>query len=132
MPNLKIHFELVDCPADVAFAIQKGKGSAGVPSFPGRTAGGSQKFELELPINSAGTDVNGPFVQKDSKGTFIYILWGHSAGDLASQIQRRAKIYLNLDAELLNAGTVFARYPGRAKDGLPCCASVKPIEAWHA
>lgn len=74
--------------------------------------------------------LTGQYVQKDSKGQFIYLVWGRSAGDFTSAWQRRTKIYVqglaDLSAERLSSADAQAvlLIAGTAKDGGPACATV--------
>ncbi|WP_407060792.1 DUF5990 family protein [Brevundimonas vesicularis] len=68
---------------------------------------------------------------------FVYIAIGTSAGQHASEWSRRAKIDVHdIPADLLapaRQGEVLeVVLPGRAKDGGPACATVRPIRAWRA
>lgn len=80
----------------------------------------------EFRISTKG--MSGPEVQKDAKGRFFYIVWRGSD----PRMNRRAKLYLESAVEHVKPGqTLVFVVNGRAKDGLPCCATIKPIKDWH-
>ena len=67
---------------------------------------------------------------------FVYIAIGEQAGQRPSEWSRRAKIDIHLlSADLLEKALVGrvleAQLPGKAKDGGPACATVRPIVAWR-
>ena len=67
---------------------------------------------------------------------FVYIAIGTSAGQ-HSEWSRRAKIDVHdIPADLLamaREGRVLeAILPGRARDGGPACATVRPLQPWRA
>ena len=82
--------------------------------------------------------LTGPFVRREGPTRrFVYIAIGTSAGQHASEWSRRAKIDVHdIPADLLaqaRQGEVLeVVLPGRAKDGGPACATVRPIQAWRA
>ena len=84
-------------------------------------------FSVQASVKDGKLPLRGPAVQKDSKGRFVYIVW--RGGD----ISRRAKVYIeSIDQTLLDSGRpLTVVLPGTAKDGWPCCATVKPIQDWH-
>ena len=74
--------------------------------------------------------------REGSTRRFVYIAVGTSAGQHASEWSRRAKIDVHgIPADLLaqaRAGRVLeVVLPGRAKDGGPACATVRPLQAWR-
>lgn len=120
----QLRIKVVGAPPGVLVGVQKGKGSAGRPHDTKRTDAPETVFEIEVQTKDAR--LSGPFVQKDAKGQFVYLVWGKSAGDFASPWQRRAKIYLrNLPAGAISDGNVVTVViQGTAKDGGPACATV--------
>jgi hypothetical protein len=61
--------------------------------------------------------------------------WQAQAGDSSSLWSRRAKIDIHdLPADLLEkaltSSVVEALLPGRAKDGGPACATLRPLGSW--
>lgn len=95
-----------------------------------QTDGSAVTFETEVEAKNGSLPLKGSSVNKDSKGRFIYVVWRSRDG----VISRRAKFYIeSITQELVDRATVIrAVFPGLAKDGLPCCATVKPIEDWHS
>src|SRR5579863_2573436 len=82
----------------VMSAIQVGKGSEGKPITPSRTQGQTHVIECQIALTRSadGKPVPaGDLVQRDSKGLFVYVLWGTSAGEHGSPWTRRAKVYLD-------------------------------------
>ena len=80
--------------------------------------------------------LTGPFVRREGlERRFIYIGIGKHAGPADSPWDRRAKIDVHdIPADLLEAArqghALETRLPGRAKDGGPACATVRPLEPW--
>lgn len=111
-------------------AIQQGSGSAGKVHEVIREDRPELRWEIEVQVKTG--KAAGPFIQKVSKGQFVYILWGTCAGQLGTPITRRAKIYLPTGDGFPDASSVWeVILPGRAKDGCPCCATVKPLVDWQ-
>jgi hypothetical protein len=91
-----------------------------------------------MPVNVAsGPRFLGEFVRREgSTRRFVYIAIGKQAGDISSLWSRRAKIDIHdLPAELLEkalgGSVVETRLPGRAKDGGPACATLRPLGSWR-
>ena len=82
--------------------------------------------------------LTGPFVRREGPTRrFVYIGIGTHAGFPGAAWSRRAKIDIHdITADLLNAArqgrTLEVRLPGRAKDGGPACATVRPLVPWKA
>lgn len=80
----------------------------------------------------------GHFVRREGKERrFVYIRIGKSAGDHATNLNRRAKIDIHDIPSILldraRAGAVLeVILPGRGKDGTPACATVRPVKGWAA
>ena len=107
-------------------AVQEGKGSAGKPNDLQKLTGGDAEWVVNVALRNG--QPSGAFAQKDSKGSFIYILWGTSAGQFGTAVTRRAKVYL---PALLEDGATYAvEFEGQDRFGLPACATVKPIVGW--
>jgi Family of unknown function (DUF5990) len=94
-------------------------------------------LSFDVPVNVApGPRFLGEFVRSEgSTRRFVYIAIGGQAGDSSSLWSRRAKIDIHdLPAELLAkalAGSVLeAQLPGRAEDGGPACATLRPLGSW--
>jgi hypothetical protein len=79
----------------------------------------------------------GDFVRREGPTRrFVYLAIGEQAGQRPSEWNRRAKIDVHtLPVDFLEralAGAVLeARLPGRAKDGGPACATLRPIGGWR-
>ncbi|MBN9318581.1 MAG: hypothetical protein BGN86_13145 [Caulobacterales bacterium 68-7] len=94
-------------------------------------------LSFDVPVRLApGPKFLGEFVRAEGpERRFIYIAIGGQAGD-HSVWSRRAKIDIHTIApDLLDqalAGVVLeAVLPGRAKDGGPACATVRPVQGWR-
>lgn len=126
-----------DTVAGVWGWVQVGRGSSSNVTEITTMIGGVWAVRVEVLVKSGVLPLSGPAIQKDSKGRFSYICWGGNVPETGFRVSRRAKVYLEtIDRSLLdlvtsNNGSLKAVLPGRAKDGLPCCATVKPITDWH-
>lgn len=112
-------------PVGHLVGLQCGKASAATTESPIRTTG--DDLSLQLTLEHRDGKFRGPHVQQDSKGQFVYLRWGVSAGDRSATCDRRTKVYLGLlTPEVIAAGKPLAlAYEGTAKDGFPACATVK-------
>ena len=135
--ELPIRIVLVSPPADVTFAVQRGKDEL-VSQL--RSTGADVAFDVTIGIvqSDGQTDFRGPFVQGPRGGRFVYVNSGTLAGDAAAGWTRRAKIALGgISAELIAAldakpkHVLRARIAGTAKDGKPAAASVPLLTAWE-
>jgi hypothetical protein len=122
---------IIDDPVPgVRYSLQKGD----MPFEP-RTAGdGPLAFELPITLHPDGR-MTGPFVRREGpQRRFVYICIGTSAGDHAGAWSRRAKIDIHtLPAALLVPGALLeVHLPGRARDGSPACATVRPVMEWRS
>ena len=117
----------------VAYSLQNKK------SEPvGQVTAGHGPISFDVPVRVVpGPKFYGDFVRSEGVSRrFVYIAIGEQAGQHPSTWSRRAKIDIHLlSAELLEkaqAGSVLeTRLPGKAKDGGPACATVRPIGDWH-
>jgi hypothetical protein len=121
---------IIDDPVPgVRYSLQKDD----MPFGP-RTAGDSPlAFELPITLHPDGR-MTGPFVRREGpQRRFVYIRIGTSAGDHASAWTRRAKIDIHtIPAALLVPGALLeVHLPGRASDGSPACATVRPVMEWR-
>lgn len=121
---------IIDDPVPgVRYSLQKDD----MPFEP-RTAGdGPLAFELPVTLHPDGR-MTGPFVRREGpQRRFVYIRIGTSAGDHASAWTRRAKIDIHtIPAVLLVPGVLLeVHLPGRARDGSPACATVRPVMEWR-
>ncbi len=117
---------IIDDPVPgVRYSLQKDD----MPFEP-RTAGdGPIAFELPITLHPDGR-MTGPFVRREGpQRRFVYIRIGTSAGDHDSVWSRRAKIDIHdIPAPLLAPNArLEVHLPGRARDGSPACATVRPI-----
>ena len=104
----------------------------------GMVVAGDRSLAFDVPVNVApGPRFLGEFVRREgSTRRFVYIAIGKQAGDTSSLWSRRAKIDIHdLPAELLEkalgGSVVETRLPGRAKDGGPACATLRPLGSWR-
>ena len=97
------------------------------------TSNSDLRFSLELVAGeskSGDLKFRSEFVQEDSKGQFVYLRWGQSAGAWGTDIQRRTKIYLGAVTPDLVGRSQQTQTPivlaihGKARDGGPACATV--------
>jgi hypothetical protein len=121
---------IIDDPVPgVRYSLQKDD----LPFEP-RTAGdGPMAFELPITLHSDGR-MTGPFVRREGAvRRFVYIRIGTSAGDHASEWNRRAKIDIHdiPKALLVPDARLEVRLPGRGKDGSPACATVRSVTGWR-
>lgn len=136
--------------------IQFGSGSKATVKDWQPMFGPEARFTAHAQIKNGRLPLRGDAIQTDGKGRFLYIVWR----DVTGCVNRRAKIYLesidqamidsiwipsSVPTELAGAGAGKAQsggqreskacfeilLPGRAKDGLPCCATVQPIRDWR-
>ena len=121
---------IIDDPVPgVRYSLQKDD----MPFEP-RTAGdGPLAFEIPITLQADGR-MTGPFVRREgSVRRFVYIRIGTSAGDHAAAWSRRAKIDIHdiPKALLVPDARLEVHLPGRAKDGSPACATVRPVLGWR-
>jgi len=120
--------------AGVAYSLQD---KVNMPVEPHIAADGPISFDAPVTLSEDGR-LTGPFVRREgAMRRFVYVAIGTSAGQHASEWSRRAKIDVHdIPADLLaqaRQGEVLeVVLPGRAKDGGPACATVRPIQAWRA
>lgn len=109
--------------------IQYGSGSKATVKDWQRMSGPEARFTAVAQIKDGLLPLRGEIIQKDGKGRFFYIVWRDDSG----VVSRRAKIYLeSIDQAAIDSGQPLEiLLPGRAKDGLPCCATVKPLNDWR-
>ncbi|MBI5707679.1 MAG: hypothetical protein HZC36_11910 [Armatimonadetes bacterium] len=111
-------------------ALQEGHGSAGRPFALQKSPPERAVWEAQVTLRQGRPA--GPFIQKDSKGSFIYLLWGASSGQPGTAIQRRAKVYLPGGPDFPGSHKIWViEFEGRGKDGGPACATIKPTSPWR-
>jgi len=92
-------------------------------------------FDVPVRLSDDGR-LSGPFVRREGPTRrFVYIAIGGQAGDGQTCISRRAKIDVHdIPADLLTlarSGAILGvDLPGRARDGGPACATVRPLSPW--
>ena len=131
--EVTLRIVVLDPPAGVTFAVQRGRGELVAPKLTGEAA-----IHFEVPVRARGDgDPNflGPFVQGPRGGRFIYVNSGTLAGQAESCWTRRAKVPLGAISSSLvaqaNAGegrVLEACIAGRAGDGGPACATVPLLD----
>ena len=94
-------------------------------------------LSLDAPVTlNDDNRLTGPFVRREGpERRFVYIGIGTHAGFEGPTWSRRAKIDVHdIPAELLETArqgrTLEVRLPGRARDGGPACATVRPLKPW--
>jgi len=129
--HLTLRIVVLQPPAGIDYALQKGKGSNYEPVQKQRSTGKDLAFEFQ-PIIKDGASLAGPFVQGPPEKRFLYIDIGTYAGQTDTACSRRLKIPLtDITATMIRSGGVFqARVPGTGSDGTPTCATVKTFEGW--
>ena len=131
---ITLRFVIPDPVPGVAYSLQDKK------SRPvGQVIAGEAPVAFDVPAKLApGPKLSGEFVRREGPDRrFVYIAVGGQAGQAPCVWSRRAKIDVHdLSADLLeraSAGAVLkAELPGRAKDGGPACATVRPTGGWRA
>jgi Family of unknown function (DUF5990) len=91
MAEIKIRLVLVDPPVDVAFGIQKGRGTKYEIVLVQLGGRGDLRFDVALELKSpSGTpNFTGPFAQGPASDRFVYIGVGTFAGQKDSVWSRR-------------------------------------------
>jgi hypothetical protein len=128
-------------PPGVLFGLQEGSGNKYRTIQLQRSGTYDLTFEFAVTLKTqkeaaSDPDFAGPLVHGPKGERFIYIDIGTSAGDLMSEWTRRLKIPLrgitpDTLSTLANAdGILQITVPGKAKDGGPNCATVKPFPGW--
>jgi hypothetical protein len=117
----------------VAYSLQD---KANAPVDPRIADDGPISFDAPVTLSDDGR-LTGSFVRREGPSRrFVYIAIGTSAGQ-HGEWSRRAKIDVHdIPADLLalaREGRVLeAVLPGRARDGGPACATVRPLQPWRA
>lgn len=94
---------------------------------------GPLRLDIQVTLKSDGR-LTGPFVRREGKERrFVYIAIGQSVGQCTSVWTRRAKVDIHtIPTDLRTAGAVLqVELPGKARDGGPACATVRPLIGWH-
>jgi hypothetical protein len=135
--QLRLRITVVDPPAGVAFAMQRGRSELAEA-----VATRADALVFEFPVNVADANcapprLVGEFTQGPAAGRFVYINVGTMAGQRGSPWTRRIKVPLySLTPALVAAaiaapGTVLeTRIRGTGRDGTPACATVPLLAPW--
>lgn len=125
--TLELRLRVVDPVPGALGGMQLGSGASAEVHEWQTMAGDFHVFTVQVSAKTDRIPLSGKAVQKDAKGRFVYIVWR------AGAIDRRAKVYLEsiTQQDLDRGGAMEIVIPGRAKDGLPCCATITPIHDWH-
>ena len=134
---LPLRIIVVDPPAGVTFALQRGRDQLEPPVVATPRA---LWFEFDVDVADAAANppcLVGPFAQGPPAARFVYVNSGTMAGQVDSCWTRRAKVSLaGIDAALSHEAIAHpgillqVRVFGRSRDGGPVCASVKPLDGW--
>ena len=134
MPSaITLRLTTADPVAGVAYSLQD---KANAPVDARIADDGPISFDVPITLSDDGR-LTGPFVRREGPSRrFVYFAIGTSAGQ-HGEWSRRAKIDVHdIPADLLalaREGRVLeAILPGRARDGGPACAAVRPLQPWRA
>lgn len=134
MPSaITLRLTTADPVPGVAYSLQD---KANAPVDPRIAGDGPISFDVPVTLSDDGR-LTGPFVRREGPSRrFVYIAIGASAGQ-HSEWSRRAKIDVHdIPADLLalarEGRTLEMILPGRARDGGPACATVRPLQPWTA
>lgn len=134
MPSaITLRLTTADPVPGVAYSLQD---KTNAPVDPRIADDGPISFDVPITLSDDGR-MTGPFVRREGPSRrFVYIAVGTSAGQ-HSEWSRRAKIDVHdIPADLLalarQGRLLEAVLPGRARDGGPACATVRPLQPWRA
>lgn len=127
--TIELHIVLQSTTPNVRGGVQVGSGSSGEVRDWQETTGETARFVAIAQVRDGQLPLRGDAIQKDGKGRFVYIVWRDDSGI----VSRRAKIYVEgIDQAMLGDSDRFeVLLPGKARDGLPCCATVTPVRGWR-
>lgn len=131
--TITLRLTIADPVAGVAYSLQD---KANMPVEPRIAGDGPISFDVPITLSDDGR-LTGTFVRREGPSRrFVYIAIGTSAGQHASEWSRRAKIDIHdIPADLLTQARegrlLEVVLPGRAKDGGPACATVRPLQSWR-
>lgn len=129
---IMLRLTIADPVAGVLYSLQDPKS---VPVEPRLASDAPLSFDVPVKLTDDGR-LTGPFVRREGPTRrFVYIGIGQGAGDHFTPISRRAKIDVHdIPADLLDqarSGAILGvTLPGRARDGGPACATVRPLSPW--
>lgn len=131
--TITLRLTIPDPVPGVVYSLQDKKSQA-----VGAVVAGDGPLSFDVPVRVApGPRFLGEFVRSEGPSRrFIYIAIASHPGMPGPSWNRRAKIDIHtLPVDLLElalAGQVLeARLPGRARDGGPACATVRPLGGWR-
>jgi len=126
---LTLRLTFVDPVPGVRYSLQKDDS----PLDPVTADDAPLSFDVPIKLAADGR-LLGPFIRREGpERRFVYIRIGQSAGDHDSPWNRRAKIDVHdISMAKRTPGAVLeVILPGRARDGGPACATVRPIQGWR-
>ena len=137
--ELPIRIVLIEPPAGVTYAIQRGRGSNYIPESPHQPIKGDVVFDLAITVVDKAGSPNflGEYVQGPAGRRFIYVDVGKYAGQHNAPWARRMIIRLDevtwalVDKATKPGKRLEARINGTGSDGGPSCATVVPIGGWR-
>lgn len=130
---ITLRLTIADPAPGVRYSLQKDD----APFEPVTASDGPLSFDVPVRLSDDNRFL-GPFVRREGPARrFVYIRIGTSAGDHASCWSRRAKIDIHDIPPLLldrsrEGQTLEVVLPGRARDGSPSCATLRPLVGWRA
>lgn len=131
--TITLRLTIEDPVPGVTYSLQDGKSTPVQPAVATEAP-----LSFHVPVRVApGPRFLGEFVRREGpERRFVYIAIGAQAGDRASPWSRRVKVDIHkLTTDQVNtalSGKVLeGRLPGRAKDGGPSCATLKPLDGWQ-
>ena len=132
MTGITLRLTIADPVPGMTYSLQDQKS---VPVGPVVATDAPLSFDVPVKL-SDDNRLTGPFVRREGpERRFVYIAIGGQAGGHTT-VSRRAKIDVHQLGALLDqaraGNTLAVTLPSRDKDGLPACATVKPIEPWRA
>lgn len=142
MTDQELTFRIIleNPPPGVDYGLQKGGGSDYEVTQTQRSKTGDLRFEFVARVKE-GKDgqpvLLGPFVHGPPQERFVYLDIGTSAGQTDTPWSRRLKVPLRgITWDMVKQASsakhcLETRVPGRAKDGSPSCATVKPFSGWN-
>ena len=137
--ELRLRIILESPPPGVDYGLQKGGGRNYEVTQKQRSKTGDLQFEFDARVKEGkdGSPVFlGPFVHGPPQERFVYLDIGTYAGQTDTQWSRKLKIPLReITWDMVKqasrpSNVLETRVPGKAKDGSPSCATVKPFAGW--
>jgi len=131
--EVPVRIRVLDPAAGIMMKVQRGRDELLSPE---KESKNELVFEFAITVDMSAAVLNflGKYAQGPKDQRFIYVNSGQSAGQLNTDIVRRAKISLMSIAKqqvaeaALDGHVLETSFPGKDKFGKPTCASVKGIE----